>query len=382
MFKNISILGATGSIGTQALEVVDHLQDIKVWGLSANTDIDLLEKQIRKYQPKIAAVMSERHAEELKIRIRDTNTKVVHGMDGLIEVATVPEVEMVLTSVVGIVGLVPTIQAIRSGKHIALANKETLVTAGQIVMQEAKARDVKIIPVDSEHSAIFQCLEGNGQHSAVKRLILTASGGPFLGRTKKELQSVTPAEALKHPNWNMGNKITIDSATLMNKGLEVIEAKWLFDMSPECIQVLIHPQSIIHSMVEFIDHAVIAQLGVPDMKLPIQYAFTYPKRVESTCAALDFVRNHTLTFDEPDMKTFRCLKLAYNAVFEGGTMPVVLNAANEIAVQLFLDNKISFTEIPDIIENTMKKHNNIISPALEDIIKVDSWSRETVKALI
>jgi 1-deoxy-D-xylulose-5-phosphate reductoisomerase len=380
MVENISILGSTGSIGTQTLEVIDNLQSIRVWGVSTNTRIDLLEEQIRKYRPVVAAVMDEDYAGELKDRVKDTNTRVVAGLDGLIEVSTIAQVEMVVTSVVGVVGLIPTLEAIKSGKHIALANKETLVTAGEIVMNEARMNKVAIIPVDSEHSAIFQCLKQNVEDKFVKKLIITASGGPFLGKKLEELENVTPEQALKHPRWNMGNKISIDSATLMNKGLEVIEAKWLFNIDLDRIQVLIHPQSIIHSMVEYIDHSIIAQLGVPDMKIPIQYAITYPERYYSDTRSLDFIQNNTLTFSQPDFETFKCLRLAYTAAREGGTMPAVLNAANEMAVQLFLEKRIGFVEIPQLIESAMKKHNNIINPSLRDILNSDSWAREVVRA--
>jgi 1-deoxy-D-xylulose-5-phosphate reductoisomerase len=380
MVENISILGSTGSIGTQTLEVIDNLQSIRVWGVSTNTRIDLLEEQIRKYRPVVAAVMDEDYAGELKDRVKDTNTRVVAGLDGLIEVSTIAQVEMVVTSVVGVVGLIPTLEAIKSGKHIALANKETLVTAGEIVMNEARMNKVAIIPVDSEHSAIFQCLKQNVEDKFVKKLIITASGGPFLGKKLEELENVTPEQALKHPRWNMGNKISIDSATLMNKGLEVIEAKWLFNIDLDRIQVLIHPQSIIHSMVEYIDHSIIAQLGVPDMKIPIQYAITYPERYYSDTRSLDFIQNNTLTFSQPDFETFKCLRLAYTAAREGGTMPAVLNAANEMAVQLFLEKRIGFIEIPQLIESAMKKHNNIINPSLRDILNSDSWAREVVRA--
>jgi 1-deoxy-D-xylulose-5-phosphate reductoisomerase len=380
MVENISILGSTGSIGTQTLEVIDNLQSIRVWGVSTNTRIDLLEEQIRKYRPVVAAVMDEDYAGELKDRVKDTNTRVVAGLDGLIEVSTIAQVEMVVTSVVGVVGLIPTLEAIKSGKHIALANKETLVTAGEIVMNEARMNKVAIIPIDSEHSAIFQCLKQNVEDKFVKKLIITASGGPFLGKKLEELENVTPEQALKHPKWNMGNKISIDSATLMNKGLEVIEAKWLFNIDLDRIQVLIHPQSIIHSMVEYIDHSIIAQLGVPDMKIPIQYAITYPERYYSDTRSLDFIQNNTLTFSQPDFETFKCLRLAYTAAREGGTMPAVLNAANEMAVQLFLEKRIGFVEIPQLIESAMKKHNNIINPSLRDILNSDSWAREVVRA--
>lgn len=382
MFQNISILGSTGSIGTQTLEVVDNLGNIRVWGLSTNTKIDLLEKQIRKYKPVVAGVMSERLAGDLRLRVQDTGTKIVSGMEGLIEVATIPQAEMIVTSVVGIVGLLPTLEAIKAYKHIALANKETLVTAGEMVMKLAGQQHVSIIPVDSEHSAIFQCLQannGNKNSQSVYKLILTASGGPFRGKKLEELSSITPEQALKHPKWNMGNKISIDSATLMNKGLEVIEAKWLFGVDLNQIEVVVHPQSIIHSMVEYIDHAVIAQLGVPDMKLPIQYALTYPERYSSNSGRLDFMQNNELTFDKPDLDTFSCLFLAYKAAEKGGTMPVVMNAANEVAVQLFLEQKIAFTDISRMIQGVMENHNNIISPNLEDILKSDSWARDYIK---
>lgn len=382
MVRNISILGSTGSIGTQTLEVVDHLKNIKICGLSTNTNIHLLEQQIRKYRPRVAAVMDEECAKKLKEQVKDTGTTIVFGMEGLIEVATVAQAEMVVTSVVGIVGLLPTLEAIKVGKHIALANKETLVTAGRLIMREAKKHKINIIPVDSEHSAIFQCLQGNHRVSErngfVKRIILTASGGPFLGKKMEDLKDVTPAQALKHPRWAMGNKISIDSATLINKGLEVIEAKWLFDMEIENIKVIIHPQSIIHSMVEYVDHSIIAQLGVPDMKIPIQYALTYPERVASHSEALNLAKNGELTFKEPDFETFRCLKLAYDAIRIGGTMPVVLNAADEMAVELFLKGKIGFVEIPHCIENAMNRHNNIQDPSLDDILKSDAWAREFV----
>ncbi|MGE4282187.1 MAG: 1-deoxy-D-xylulose-5-phosphate reductoisomerase [Clostridia bacterium] len=382
MIKNISILGSTGSIGTQTLEVIEHLGNVKVWGLSTNTNIDLLEQQIRKFKPVTAAVMNKQSAELLKDRVRDTNTKIVCGMDGLVEVSTVNQIEMVVTSVVGIVGLVPTLEAIKSGKHIALANKETLVTAGDIVMNEARRNNVSIIPVDSEHSAIFQCLQQNISNKSIRKLIITASGGPFLGKKQEELKDITPAQALKHPRWNMGSKISIDSATLMNKGLEVIEAKWLFDVDMDRIQVLIHPQTIIHSMVEYIDSSVIAQMGIPDMKIPIQYALTYPERCYSTSGELDFVQNNHFTFEQPDIQTFKCLDLALEAARKSGTMPVVLNAANEVAVQLFLENRISFLEIAQLVEAAIRKHSNILNPTLEDILRIDSWAREIVEQLV
>ncbi|QIB26159.1 1-deoxy-D-xylulose-5-phosphate reductoisomerase [Caloranaerobacter azorensis] len=375
--KNISILGSTGSIGTQTLEVINELDSFKIVGLSANKNIDLLEKQALKYKPKIVAVYDESRARILRERLNIYNIKVVSGMDGLIEVATEKEADIVLTSVVGMIGLLPTLEAIKSGKIIALANKETLVTAGEIVMRKAKENNVDIIPVDSEHSAIFQSLK-SGKKEEVAKIILTASGGPFRGKKLKDLEKVSVSDALKHPNWSMGRKISIDSATLMNKGLEVIEAKWLFDVDIENIEVIIHPQSIIHSMVEFIDGSVIAQLGVPDMKVPIQYALTYPKRKYSSIKKLRLTDIKELTFEEPDLNTFPCLKLAFEALKQGGTMPSVLNAANEVAVKLFLDKKIKFLDIPKLIEETMLKHKTIYNPNLDDIIESDKWARESI----
>ncbi|SHH73528.1 1-deoxy-D-xylulose 5-phosphate reductoisomerase [Caloranaerobacter azorensis DSM 13643] len=375
--KNISILGSTGSIGTQTLEVINELDNFKIVGLSANKNIDLLEKQALKYKPKIVAVYDESRARILRERLNIYNIKVVSGMDGLIEVATEKEADIVLTSVVGMIGLLPTLEAIKSGKIIALANKETLVTAGEIVMRKAKENNVDIIPVDSEHSAIFQSLK-SGKKEEVAKIILTASGGPFRGKKLKDLEKVSVSDALKHPNWSMGRKISIDSATLMNKGLEVIEAKWLFDVDIENIEVIIHPQSIIHSMVEFIDGSVIAQLGVPDMKVPIQYALTYPKRKYSNIKKLRLTDIKELTFEEPDLNTFPCLKLAFEALKQGGTMPSVLNAANEVAVKLFLDKKIKFLDIPKLIEETMLKHKTIYNPNLDDIIESDKWARESI----
>ncbi|KGG80838.1 1-deoxy-D-xylulose 5-phosphate reductoisomerase [Caloranaerobacter azorensis H53214] len=375
--KNISILGSTGSIGTQTLEVINELDNFKIVGLSANKNIDLLEKQALKYKPKIVAVYDESRARILRERLNIYDIKVVSGMDGLIEVATEKEADIVLTSVVGMIGLLPTLEAIKSGKIIALANKETLVTAGEIVMRKAKENNVDIIPVDSEHSAIFQSLK-SGKKEEVAKIILTASGGPFRGKKLKDLEKVSVSDALKHPNWSMGRKISIDSATLMNKGLEVIEAKWLFDVDIENIEVIIHPQSIIHSMVEFIDGSVIAQLGVPDMKVPIQYALTYPKRKYSSIKKLRLTDIKELTFEEPDLNTFPCLKLAFEALKQGGTMPSVLNAANEVAVKLFLDKKIKFLDIPKLIEETMLKHKTIYNPNLDDIIESDKWARESI----
>lgn len=375
MEKNISILGSTGSIGTQALDVIRDLKTIKVLGLSGNQNIRLLEKQALEFQPKVISVMHEKNALELKKRLKDTNIKVVYGLEGLIEVATLPAIDTVLTSVVGTVGLIPVLEAIQAKKNIALANKETLVSAGELVMKKAEEKNVHILPVDSEHSAIFQSLQGN-YHNKMNRILLTASGGPFLGKTKEQLKNITVEDALRHPNWIMGKKITIDSATLMNKGLEVIEAKWLFGIPVEKIEVLIHPQSIVHSAVEYEDGAVIAQLGETDMKIPIQYALTYPKRIKNNYPKLDFFTRNKLTFEKPDTTVFSCLKLAYEAIKVGGTMPAVLNAANEIAVEKFIQKEISFLDIPLLIEKTINAYTVKYNYCLEDILQADNWARE------
>ena len=380
--KNVVILGSTGSIGTQALEVIEEKQGFFPLALSANSNTELLEKQVRKYKPKFVSVPNEEKASELKVKISDTSTKVLAGKQSLEEIAALPDADTVITGIVGIAGLLPTLSAVNAGKRIGLANKETLVTAGDIVMSTAKKTGAQIIPVDSEHSAIFQSLAARENHDdydeEVKRIILTASGGPFFGKTKEFLKNVTAKDALKHPNWTMGAKITIDSATLMNKGLEVLEAKSLFGVPLSKVDVLVHRQSIVHSMVEFSDNAVIAQLGVPDMKLPIQYALTYPKRLSMSENELDLTKT-PLTFEAADMDTFRCLKLAYDAGSAGGTMPAVLNGANEIAVELFLNGKISFLDIGDIVENTLKSHKNILTPTISDILEADRWAREYVK---
>lgn len=375
MEKNISILGSTGSIGTQALDVVRNLKVVKVLGLSGNKNIKLLEKQAFEFQPQVISVMDEKNALELKKRLKGTNIKVVYGLEGLIEVATLPAIDTVLTSVVGTIGLIPTLKAIQEGKNIALANKETLVSAGELVMKKAEEKNVNIFPVDSEHSAIFQSLQGN-YHNKMNRILLTASGGPFLGKTKEQLKNITVEDALHHPNWVMGKKITIDSATLMNKGLEVIEAKWLFDIPIEKIEVLIHPQSIVHSAVEYEDGAVIAQLGETDMKIPIQYALTYPKRIKNNYPKLDFFTRNKLTFEKPDTTVFSCLKLAYEAIKIGGTMPAVLNAANEIAVEKFIQKEISFLDIPLLIEKTINAYTVKYNYCLEDILQADKWAKE------
>ena len=374
---NISIIGSTGSIGTQALEVVDECKNIRVWGLSSYSNIELLEKQIRKYKPKIACVVNEERAKELKIKVRDTDCKIVSSNEGLCEVSTVDEAETVLTAVVGISGLLPTIEAIKKNKNIALANKETLVTGGHIVTKLAKEYGVKLLPVDSEHSAIFQSLEGNRPED-VKRIILTASGGPFFGKTAKDLENVTVEDALNHPNWSMGAKVTIDSSTLVNKGLEVIEAKWLFNVDSDKIKVLIHRQSVIHSMVEYNDNAVIAQLGAPDMKLPIQYAIEYPNRLPMRGNELDFEKYDTLTFNKPDTDTFFALELAMKGAKLGGSLPTVFNSADEAAVDLFLKGKIKYLDISRLIAEAMDEIKNIENPTIEQILQVDKISREFV----
>lgn len=379
--KNISILGSTGSIGTQALEVVDKCGDIKVEGISCNSNIDLFEKQIRKYKPKKACIMDESLYKDLKLRVGDLDTKITSGIDGLIEIATLDGVSDVLTSVVGNIGLVPTIEAIKQGKNILLANKETLVTSGSIIMPLAKEKGVKILPVDSEHSAIFQSIQGE-ENNKISKILLTASGGPFFGKTSEELKNVTKNDALKHPNWSMGAKITIDSSTMMNKGLEVIEAKWLFGVDSKDIEVYIHRQSIVHSMVEFSDNSIIAQLGIPDMKLPIVYAMRYPKRDVVVSKKLNLFDIHSLTFEKPDLDTFKCLSLAYEAINIGGTMPCVLNASNEIAVSKFLNDEIAFLDIPCLIKETMDAHKVKSEFDVNDVLDVDLWARQYCNSLI
>ena len=381
--KNVVILGSTGSIGTQSLEVIEEKQGFSVLAISGNSNIELLEKQVRKFKPKFVAVPNEEKADELRVKIKDTNTTVLSGKKSLEEIASLPEADIVITGIVGIAGLLPTLSAVKAGKRIGLANKETLVTAGDIVMSLAKETGAEIIPVDSEHSAIFQCLAARvndkDYDTELKRILLTASGGPFFGKTKDELKTMTAKEALKHPNWSMGAKITVDSATLMNKGLEVLEAKSLFSVPLSKVDVLVHRQSIVHSMVEFADNAVIAQLGTPDMKLPIQYALTYPKRLSMTDNSLDLTKS-ALTFEKTDTETFKCLKLAYYAGESGGTMPTVLNGANEVAVSLFLNGKIGFLDIGDIVEMTLLAHKNILKASICDILDADAWAREYVMA--
>lgn len=378
--RKLSILGSTGSIGTQTLEVVSNLEDMQVLALTGNSNIDLLEEQARKFQPKLVAVMDETNAKRLQARLADTGIRVAGGMEALVEAATLDEVDTVVTSVVGNVGLQPTFAAIRAGKNIALANKETLVSAGQLVMDLAKQHQVKIYPVDSEHSAIFQSLQGN-EGNPIRRILLTASGGPFRGKKRKELEGVTAADALAHPNWSMGKKITIDSATLMNKGLEVMEAKWLFGVEVDRIEVLIHPQSIIHSAVEYEDGAIMAQMGEPDMRVPIQYALTYPKRVKNPFPKIDFTQRSQLTFEKPDLETFPCLSLAYQALKVGGTLPTVLNGANEVAVARFLAGEITFLQIPALIEATMQAYTVKYDYTLEDLLEADAWAKSYAKTV-
>ena len=376
--KKIAILGSTGSIGTQTLETVRTNKDLEVTALAAGNNIDLLERQIREFRPRLAAVWKEERAAELKSRLADMDVRVVSGMDGLLEVAAAPESEILVTAIVGMIGIRPTIEAIRAGKDIALANKETLVTAGHIIMPLAKECGVSILPVDSEHSAIFQSLQG-GQRKALHKILLTASGGPFRGKKREELEHIQVEDALKHPNWEMGRKITIDSSTMVNKGLEVIEAKWLFGVTVDQIQVVVQPQSIIHSMVEYEDGAVIAQLGTPDMKLPIQYALYYPERRYLPGERLDFWKLNQITFEKPDLETFYGLKLAFEAGRTGGSLPTVFNAANEKAVAMFLDRKIRYLEIPEIIQACMENHKNIPDPTVEEILKTEQETYEFIK---
>ena len=377
--KKIAILGSTGSIGTQTLEVVRENKDIEVLGLAAGNNIKLLERQIREFHPKMAAVWSEERAKELRENVKDLNIKIVSGMEGLIELSVMEESEILVTAIVGMIGIRPTIEAIKAGKDIALANKETLVTAGHIIMPLAKEYQVAILPVDSEHSAIFQSLQG-GQEKALHKILLTASGGPFRQKTREELLNIQVEDALKHPNWEMGRKITIDSSTLVNKGLEVIEAKWLFDVSLDQIEVVVHPQSIIHSMVEYVDGAIIAQLGTPDMKLPIQYALYYPERRFLPGDRLDFAALSKLTFEKPDMETFYGLRLAFEAGKEGGSLPTVFNAANELAVSKFLDRKIKYLEIPEIIEHCMQAHKTIADPSVDEILQTEQEVYEQIES--
>ena len=375
--KKIAILGSTGSIGTQTLEIVRDNPDIQVVGLAAGANIDLLEKQVREFKPRLVSLQSEKMCKELKIRLSDMDIEVIPGMEGLLGVAEMEDSEILVTAIVGMIGIQPTIAAIKAHKDIALANKETLVTAGHIIMPLAAQMGVSILPVDSEHSAIFQSIQGENKER-ISKLLITASGGPFRGKTKSELEHVRLEDALNHPNWSMGSKVTIDSATLVNKGLEVMEAKWLFQMDLSQIQVIVHPQSIIHSMVEYVDGGIIAQLGLPDMKLPIQYALFYPDRRPMTGKRVDFYELGSITFEKPDMETFPGLKLALRAAQEGGSIPTVFNAANECAVSLFLERKIKFLQIPEIIELCMDAHKKIENPDVEDILATQKETMELI----
>lgn len=377
--KNISIIGSTGSIGTQSLDIVRANKDLNVVALAAGSNDKLLLKQAIEFKPDIIGIWDEDKAKELRTALSEFDIRIVSGMDGLIEVASYVKADIVITAIVGMIGIRPTVEAIKAGKDIALANKETLVTAGHIIMPLAKEYNVRILPVDSEHSAIFQCLHGE-EDNKISRLLITASGGPFRGKTREELADVTVEDALKHPNWSMGHKITIDSATMVNKGLEVIEARWLFDVKPSDIEVVVQPQSIIHSMVEFEDGAVKAQLGTPDMKLPIQYALYYPERRYLAGDRLDFTKMNGIIIDKPDKDVFKGLEFAYNALEKGGSMPTVFNAANEEAVALFLNRKIKFLEIYDIIEECMDSHKLISNPSLDDILSIQNEINESIRA--
>lgn len=375
--KKIAILGSTGSIGTQTLDIVRNNSDLQVVSLAAGSNTDLMEKQIREFLPKTVVMWSEAAAANLKLKIADLNVKVLSGMDGLLEIAVMEEMEVLVTAIVGMIGIKPTIAAIEAGKTIALANKETLVTAGHIIMPLAAEKQVPILPVDSEHSAVFQSMHGE-KKERVSKILLTASGGPFRGKKREDLLHITVEDALKHPNWSMGKKITVDSATLVNKGLEVIEAKWLFEIPPEKIQVIVHPQSIIHSMVEYADGGIMAQLGLPDMKLPIQYALFYPDRRPMEGKRVDFFELSSITFEEPDTETFRGLSMAYEAIRTGGSMPTVYNAANEKAVSLFLNRKIKFLEIYDLIQGAMEHHKVTALPSVEEILGAEAETYEYI----
>lgn len=377
--KRIAILGSTGSIGTQTLEIVRDNPDLQVVGLAAGANIDLLEKQVREFHPRLVSLQSEADCKELKARLSGMKVQVIPGMEGLLAIAGMEESEILVTAIVGMIGIRPTIAAINKKKDIALANKETLVTAGHIIMPLAERMGVSILPVDSEHSAIFQSMQGENR-DRVSRLLITASGGPFRGKTRQDLEKVQLEDALKHPNWSMGHKITIDSATLVNKGLEVMEAGWLFDVGLDRIQVVVHPQSIIHSMVEYVDGGIMAQLGTPDMKLPIQYALFYPDRRPMEGRRVDFYELGNITFEKPDMETFAGLKLAMRAATEGGSVPTVFNAANERAVSLFLNRKIRFLQIPEIIEMCMDAHKKRENPDVEEILSAEQETYELIQS--
>lgn len=380
MNKKISILGSTGSIGTQSLEVCEK-HGIKITALAAHSSTELLERQARKFRPEYVGIYNETKYAEMKERLADMDIKVLCGMEGLCRIAELPQNDIVLNSVVGMVGLLPTLTAIKAGKDIALANKETLVAGGELVMSLAKEKSVRIYPVDSEHSAIFQCLQGN-KRAQLSKVILTASGGPFFGRSYEDLRTVTKSDALTHPNWSMGNKITIDSATLMNKGLEFIEAKWLFDLEPEQIEIVVHRQSVVHSAVEYDDYSVIAQLGVPDMKIPIQYALLYPDRMPCPTGRLSLTDYGSLTFEKPDYKTFRCLAAAIEAIKRGGAYPCLVNSANEEAVRAFLNDEIDFISIGEIVSSVLEEFPHSEIRSYEDVMKADSAARIYVRKKI
>lgn len=379
--KKIAILGSTGSIGTQTLEIVRNNKDLQVTALAAGRNVELLEKQVREFNPSLVAIWDEKDALDFKERVRDLSVEVVWGMDGLLQVAAHEPSEILVTAIVGMIGIQPTIAAIKAGKDIALANKETLVTAGHIIMPMAKEYGVSILPVDSEHSAIFQSLNGENR-ARLEKILLTASGGPFRGKTRAELENMSVRDALKHPNWSMGKKVTIDSASLVNKGLEVMEARWLFDVDLDQIQVVIHPQSIIHSAVQYTDGGIMAQLGTPDMKLPIQYALFYPDRRPMAGKRVDFFELGQLTFEAPDMETFKGLALAYKAARTGGSLPTVFNAANEKAVALLLEEKIRFVQIPELIQACMEEHKLIENPTVEQILQTEAETYEQVRKVI
>ena len=382
MVKRISILGSTGSIGTSTLEVVSLFPDrFKVIGLTASENIDKIESQIRRFKPSIVSLASEKAAKELRERCMNLNVEVLSGMEGLIRISTISEADIIVSAIAGSAGLIPTFAAVKAGKTIALANKETMVMAGEIITQEANERGVELLPIDSEHSAIFQVMRGE-KWEEVHKIILTASGGPFLKTSSEEKKKATIKDALRHPNWNMGTKITIDSATLMNKGLEVIEARWLFDVSINQIEVLIHPQSIIHSMVEFRDGSVMAQMGVPDMRIPIAYALSNTERLDLIMPRLDLAKIGMLTFEKPDLKRFPCLSYAYDAVREGGTMPAVLNSSNEVAVRAFLQKRIGFLDIEVVVRETIERHKGSHTKTIEDVLMADNWAREEAEKVV
>ncbi|MCR4891695.1 MAG: 1-deoxy-D-xylulose-5-phosphate reductoisomerase [Lachnospiraceae bacterium] len=380
MLKRISLLGSTGSIGRQTLDIVDcHRDLLSVVALAAGSNVKAIEEQARKYQPRLVALYEEKAADDLKVRLKDTDIRVVSGMEGILEAATISEADIVLGAMVGMIGIRPAIAAIQAGKDLALANKETLVTAGHIITEEVRRAGVRLLPVDSEHSAIFQCLQGE-EHGKIEKILITASGGPFRGKKREELMNMTAEEALRHPNWSMGPKVTIDSSTLVNKGLEVMEAHWLFDVPYDSIEVYVQPQSIIHSMVQFVDGAVMAQLGAPDMRVPIQYALLYPGRESLPVDRLDFGTMGSIIFEKPDTETFRGLPLALSAARRGGTMPTVFNAANEEAVQFFLQGRIRYLEITEAIEKTMDKHRVIENPSLDEILASEEEARELCRS--